>query len=68
MSQKTGIYGEVYFRYQSLNVVDGLKQDLIDWYKTAPDTVIIPENAFPDEQKINSFAGAFTMLISAILR
>ena len=68
MSQKNGIYGEVYFRYQSLNVVDGLKEQLKQWYKTAPDAIIVPENAFPDAQQINSFLGAFTMLISAILR
>lgn len=68
IKNKSGVYGEVYFRYQSLNVVDGLKQQLKDWYKTAPDDVQVPENAFPDVNQITSFAGAFTMLLSAILR
>lgn len=67
MSRKDGIDGEVYFRYQSLNAVSGLKNQLTDWYKNVQNETV-PENSFPDTVKINSFKVAFSMIMSAILR
>lgn len=67
LAARPEVSGAVFFRYGSLTAVDGLLTDLAGWYSQNP-TQEVPENAFPGPSETLTFAGAFTMLLNALIR
>lgn len=64
MAARPAVDGAVFFRYGSLEAVPGLRDDIAAWYREDH----APENAFIDPQQAATFAGVFTMFLSALLR
>lgn len=64
LAARPDVAGEVFFRYGSLTTVDGLLNDLTEWYSQDH----TPENAFPTHEEVLTFAGAFTLFLNALIR
>lgn len=64
IAARPAVSGAVFFRYGSLEAVPGLRDDLAAWYSEDH----APENAFPDATSAATFAGVFTMFLSALIR
>ena len=79
MYARPAVDGAVYFRYGSLDAVDGLQDELIAWYNAHPDNgkpddqkpdhgSTAPENALPTGEQLMTFTGAFTLFLNALIR
>lgn len=68
IAARPAVSGAVLFRYGSLDAVSGLRDDLAAWYKEHTGADSAPESAFPDEKNAATFAGVFTLFLSALMR
>ena len=64
LAARPAVDGAVFFRYGSLNAVPGLREEIAAWYRTDH----APENAFTKPEQAVTFAGMFSMFLTALLR
>ena len=64
LAARPAVDGAVFFRYGSLNAVPGLREEIVAWYGADH----APENAFQSPEQAVTFAGMFSMFLTALLR
>ena len=68
IAEHPAVSGAVFFRYGSLEAVSGLRDGLAAWYRQDHTPESASESSFPDEKNVMTFAGVFTMFLSALIQ